>query len=217
MTRRVEIYSAFERLWHWLQALTILLLILTGFEVHWPDRLRVFGFSYATTVHEALALFTIANAFLALFYHLATGAIRQFLPEPRDFFSLAAAQAKYYLYGIFKGAHHPFEHGQGQKLNALQQITYLLLLNFVLPMQVATGILMWKAQEWAPFVDRLGGLHMMASLHILGAFFFFGFVLMHMYLATTGRTPTAHPRAMIYGWDEVPEEQAVTAEREATS
>ena len=217
MTKRIEVYSAFERLWHWLQALTILLLLLTGFEIHWPEEVHVFGFSYATTVHEALALLTIANAFLALFYHLATGAIRQFLPEPRDFFSLAIAQAKYYLYGIFKGAHHPFEHGQGQKLNALQQITYLLLLNFVLPVQVATGILMWKAQQWTGLVDGLGGLRTIASVHVLGAFFFFGFVLMHMYLATTGRTPTSHLRAMIHGWDEVPDEGSEASAQEATS
>ncbi|HEY6556779.1 MAG TPA: cytochrome b/b6 domain-containing protein [Polyangiaceae bacterium] len=203
MRRRIEVYSAFERFWHWLQAVTIIALLVTGLEIHWPEKVRLFGFMRATTLHEVLALFTIANAFLALFYHLATGAIRQFLPEPRDFFSLAVAQAKYYFYGVFKGERHPFEHGKAQKLNVLQQVTYLVLLNFVLPAQVVTGVLMWKAEDWAVLVERLGGLSMIATLHVLGAFFFFGFVVMHVYLTTTGRTPTAHLRAMTLGWDEV--------------
>ena len=109
--KRVVIYTAFERVWHWLQALTILLLLVTGLEIHAPGSVRLLGFARATAVHEALALFTIANAFLSLFYHLATGAIRQFIPRPRDFFSLAIAQIAYYTRGIFTGAPHPFAHG----------------------------------------------------------------------------------------------------------
>jgi cytochrome b subunit of formate dehydrogenase len=70
--KRVQVYSAFERFWHWLQALTIILLLLTGLEIHAPGSVRLLGFSRATWIHEALALFTIANAFLALFYHLVS-------------------------------------------------------------------------------------------------------------------------------------------------
>ena len=80
--RRVEIYSLYERLWHWLQAGAILLLTVTGMEIHAPDRLELVGFVAATRIHEAAALFTIANWFLALFTHLATGGIRQYLPTP---------------------------------------------------------------------------------------------------------------------------------------
>ena len=202
--KRVVVYSAFERLWHWLQALTILLLLVTGLEIHAPGSIRWLGFPRATTVHEGLAVFTIANAFLALFYHLATGAIRQFIPRQRDFFSLAIAQVAYYTRGIFSGAPHPVVH-ENSKLNVLQQVTYLVVLNLVLPAQVATGILMWKAQEWAVLVDGLGGLHAVATVHVLCAWCFAAFVVMHVYLTTTGRTPLAHVRAMLLGWEEAPE------------
>lgn len=205
---RVELYSAFERIWHWLQALTIVLLLLSGLEIHWPSRVHLLGFASATSLHEGLALFTVANAFLALFYHLATGAIRQFFPRPRDFFSLAIAQVDYYLRGIFAGAAHPAGHGPERKLNVLQQVTYLAVLNLVLPLQVASGILMWKAQAWAGLVVRLGGLHGVASVHVLCAWFFAAFLIMHLYLTTTGRTPLAHLRAMVRGWDEIPSEKA---------
>ena len=204
--RRVEIYAVFERVWHWLQALTILLLLVTGMEIHAPGSLPLLGFARATWVHEGLALFTIANAFLSLFYHLATGAIRQFFPQPRDFFSLAIAQLAYYARGIFTGAPHPFAHGPDNKLNVLQQVTYLGVLNVVLPLQVATGILMWKSQEWARLVSKLGGLHAIASVHVMCAWLFAAFVVMHVYLTTTGRTPLAHLRAMVLGWEEQSEQ-----------
>jgi len=206
--RRVEIYSAFERVWHWLQALTILLLLTTGLEIHAPAEIHMLGFGRATWVHEALALFTIANAFLALFYHLATGAIRQFFPRPRDFFSLAIVQLAYYTRGIFSGAPHPFVHEPGSKLNVLQQVTYLVVLNLVLPLQVATGVLMWKAREWAGLTNSLGGLHAVATLHVLCAWIFAAFVVMHIYLTTTGRTPLAHMRAMVLGWEELEEQKS---------
>lgn len=205
--KRVYLYSAFERIWHWLQALTILLLLITGVEIHAPAKVHLFGFAHATFLHEALALFTIANAFLALFYHLATGAIRQFLPPSRDFFSLAIAQMAYYTKGIFTGAPHPFEHDSQHKLNVLQQVTYLAVLNIALPVQVATGVLMWKANAWAGLVDRLGGLHAVATVHVLCAWTFAAFLVMHLYLTTTGRTPFAHIRAMVVGWEDVPDDR----------
>jgi thiosulfate reductase cytochrome b subunit len=206
--KRVELYSVFERSWHWLQALAILLLLLTGLEIHAPGSVRLFGFARATRVHEGLALFTIANAFLSLFYHVATGAIRQFIPRPRDFFSLAFDQVAYYTHGIFVGAPHPVAYGPDGKLNVLQQVTYLAVLNIVLPLQVATGILMWKAQDWAVLVDRLGGLPAVASVHVVCAWGFAAFIVMHVYLTTTGRTTTAHLRAMVLGWDEAPDEKS---------
>ena len=205
--KRVEMYSIFERSWHWLQAMAIIMLLVTGLEIHWPAKVHLFGFARATRVHEVLALFTIANAFLSLFYHLATGAIRQFIVRPTNFFSLALAQVAYYTRGIFRGEPHPFVHAQDSKLNVLQQATYLLVLNLLLPVQVVTGVLMWKAPDWATLVDSLGGLHAVATVHVACAWGFAAFIVMHVYLTTTGRTPTTHVRAMVLGWDEIPEEK----------
>jgi thiosulfate reductase cytochrome b subunit len=206
-TRRVDLYTLFERLWHWLQALTIVLLLVTGLEIHSPS-VRLFGFHRAAAVHEVLALFTIANAFLSLFYHLATGAIRQFFPAPADFFSLAIAQASYYVRGIFRGEAHPFVRHPARKLNVLQQVTYLVVLNLVLPLEVASGALMWKPRLFAPVLSALGGLGAVATVHVACAWIFAAFIVMHIYLATTGPTPLALIKAMIVGWEEIPEETA---------
>jgi thiosulfate reductase cytochrome b subunit len=200
--KRVVLYSLYERIWHWLQAVAIIVLSLTGVEIHAPDRLHVMGFAAASRVHEVAALFTIANGFLALFTHLATGAIREYIPAPQDVFTQGFLQARYYLRGIFRGEPHPFARRPGKKLNVLQQITYLMILNLLLPTQIVIGVLLWEAARLPMLVDSLGGLTVIASVHVAAAWLFIAFIVMHVYLTTTGSTPLAHIRSMITGCEE---------------
>lgn len=201
--RKLYVYSIYNRLWHWLQTAAIMILILTGLIIHKPDMFGMFSFRYVVQVHNIIAAILVVNAGLALFYHLTTGQIRQFLPEPRGFFGQSIEQARFYLQGIFKGSEHPFEKTPEHKLNPLQQITYLGLLNVLLPLQGITGIMMWGAQRWPALVDRLGGLPFLAPLHTLIAWLFVSFIVMHVYLTTTGYEPMASLKGMIMGWDEV--------------
>ncbi len=202
--RKVYMYTLYERIWHWVQALAILLLLLTGFIIHRPETLgRFVPYRFLVYTHNALAVLLLLDAGLALFYHLATGEIRQFLPRPRGFFHQAILQARYYLYGIFRGEPHPFEKRPDRKLNPLQQATYFVLLNVMLPVQIVTGLLMWLAQYRPDWVDRIGGLRVLAPIHTLFAWLFAAFIVMHIYLTTTGPKPTTFLKAMITGWEEV--------------
>lgn len=202
-TERVYMYGVYERLWHWVQTAVILGLLFTGLIIHKPDKFGLFSFNYVVQIHNILALILLVNAALSLFYHLASGEIRQYLPHPRGFIDQAAEQAVYYLRGIFRGDPHPFEKTPDRKLNPLQQITYFGLLNVLLPLQILTGILMWGAQQWPDVAARTGGLPFLAPFHTLIAWALAAFVVMHVYLTTTGHTPTAAIKGMVIGYDEV--------------
>ncbi len=202
-TTQIYMYSFYERLWHWLQTASILLLLATGLIIHKPDLFGIFSFRGVVIVHNVLAGILIVNAGLSLFYHLASGEIKQYLPRTRGFFDRSIAQALFYLKGIFRDEEHPFEKAPEKKLNPLQKITYLGLLNVLLPLQIITGALMWGAQRWPSFVRRIGGLSFLAPFHTLVAWLLASFVLLHVYLTTTGHTPLSNIRAMIMGWDEV--------------
>lgn len=200
----VYLHTLYERIWHWWQALAIILLLGTGLEVHAPDDVRILGFANAVAVHNVLGAMLVLNAIFGLFYELSSGRIRSFLPEPRDFTSLAVRQVVYYLKGIFAGAPHPIEKTPDKRLNPLQKLTYLAILNVLLPVQIATGVLMWGGQRWPELVSVLGGLAPLAILHTVAAWLFAAFILMHAYLTTT-----AGPRwlsgiaGMITGYEEV--------------
>ena len=171
--------------------------------IHKPDSFGIFGFSSVVIVHNSLATILAVNAVLSLFYHLASGEIQQYLPRPRGFFDQTITQTKFYLKGIFKGEEHPFEKTVKKKLNPLQQITYFGILNVLLPLQGITGIMIWGAQRWPALATKLGGLPLLAPFHTLVAWTFGSFIIMHVYLTTTGHTPMAGIQSMIMGWDEI--------------
>jgi thiosulfate reductase cytochrome b subunit len=80
-------------------------------------------------------------------------------------------------------------------------VTYTMVLNVLLPLQVVSGLLILTAPFWPDTLARLGGLAVLASIHSLGAWLFCAFLILHLYLITTGPTPTAHLLSMVTGWD----------------
>lgn len=204
MTTSTEpLYSLHERVWHWIQAVALVLLVLTGFAIHFPDRFGIFGsMVHALAWHSVIGFALIANAFLGLFYHFTAEKYHHFLPKMDDFTEGAVRQARFYLYGIFKGEPHPFETNSRHKLNPLQRVTYLSLLNILLPYQILTGLLMWGVTRWPSTFQKVGGLTVLGPAHSLGSYLFLAFLIGHIYLATTGKTPFSLLRAMITGFEE---------------
>jgi thiosulfate reductase cytochrome b subunit len=186
-------------------------LVVTGLEIHFTARITIFGFSPAVSLHNALAFVLLGNAALSLFYHVTTGGIGQFIPRDTDLRGALVAQARYYLQGIFVGAAHPVPKTVGRKMNPLQQLTYLALLNVLLPLQIVSGILIWGAERWPAYSAALGGLAVITPLHNLGSWLFMSFTLGHVYLTTTGHTLTSNLAAMVGGWDEVETDVAADA------
>lgn len=206
-TERYALYSRFERIWHWCQAVAILAMILTGVAIHWPMGADWLPFAWAVHIHNAAGFVLIANAFFGFFYFLATGSIRQYVPRRREFVSSTGRQMSFYLRGIFRGERHPIEKVPERRLNPLQQITYLMVLNVLLPLQMATGLLMWSAASWPEAAQTLGGLGFLGLVHTFGAWCFCSFLMMHLYLITTGHTPSANLKAMVLGYEDVPVEE----------
>lgn len=202
-TRRVHMYDAYRRFWHWLQAIAIVALIATGLVIHRPDVFSAISFPGVVVLHNTLAAILLANAVFSLFYHLATARMREYLPEPHGFFTDSIRQARYYISGIFKGEAHPFEKRPDDRMNPIQKLTYFGILNLLLPLQIATGTLMWGVQRWPEVATALGGLPWLAPLHSLAAWFFATFIVGHVYLTTTGATPLEGIRAMVTGYEDV--------------
>ena len=202
--QRVYMYGAYERVWHWTMASSILLLLLSGIRIHFPQSFHLLQFQTAIFVHNFMAVVLLVNALLSLFFHLATGEIRQFVPRRAGFFRGVLAQALYYGKGIFFGAAHPTSKSPDRKLNPLQQITYVGLLNVLFPAQVLSGGLLWLGGYNPSLLTPLGGLSVIAPLHNLGSWIFAAFLMMHVYLTTTGQTLLSNLTAMVDGWEEIP-------------
>ena len=205
----IYLYTRYERLWHWLQAVSIVVLLLTGFEIH--GSFALFGFEAAVTMHNFIGLtWLIAFAFF-VFWIFTTGEWRQYIPTTRKLLSVA----RYYGHGIFRGEAHPVPKRIDAKHNPLQRLTYLGLAAFLLPFQMVTGFLYWGYNSWASWGVNGLSLGVLAVLHTLGAFSILTFLVIHVYMTTTGHNLSAHIRAMVSGWEEVPEDTPIEAWEQA--
>ncbi|HPS58481.1 MAG TPA: cytochrome b/b6 domain-containing protein [Spirochaetota bacterium] len=199
------IYPVYERIWHWGMAFSVIMLIVTGLEIHFAGSFTLFGFDNTVDIHNGFALIVAVNAGLSLFYHLATGEIRQYFSIKRGFRSDAIVQVVYYVYGIFRNSRHPFEKSTEKKLNPLQQITYVILLNILFPVQIVTGIMMWIVSVSPAFSSAVDGLTIIAPVHNFFAWLFIAFLAVHLYLVPTGHNVFSNLKAMITGREEIEE------------
>ncbi|MEY2632646.1 MAG: hypothetical protein RIR00_1300 [Pseudomonadota bacterium] len=198
MSERIYIYKRYERFWHWSQAALIILMMLTGFEVH--GSYSLFGYRKAVDLHSLAAWTLLTLWAFTIFWQFTTGEWRQYLPSLKN----VGAMIRYYTIGIFTNSPHPFRKTVVQKHNPLQRLAYLALLAFISPLIWASGLLYLFYGDWG----RLGlsgtlALDAVATLHVLGAYMITAFFFIHVYLTTTGHTLFAHIKAMITGWEEV--------------
>lgn len=205
-TEKVRVFGRYERLWHWTMAGSGLVLIVTGLGIHNAGSGWMGTLPKVVLVHNAAAVVLTVNAFLSLFYHLATVAIRSFIPEPVGFMKRVLEHVSYQSRGIFVGAPHPPQ-AATEKLNPLQQVTYLALLNVLFPVQIVSGTLIWVIGRWPSFATALGGLSIVAPVHNFGAWLFLSFFVLHAYLVTTGRTVGDHLQSMVTGYRTVESEE----------
>ena len=203
--KKEYIYHRFERFWHWMQALLIIFLGVTGFEIH--GAFTFFGYENAVQYHEIAAWSFIVLIAFAIFWHFTKGEWRQYLPTWKNM----RAQADYYIFGIFRNAPHPTKKTVLSKLNPLQKLVYAGLKALIIPTMVVTGLI-YMFYRYPQRNEVLGlnisGLQNVAVLHTIGAFLLVTFLIAHLYLITTGQTVTSNLKAMITGYEELPEEHA---------
>ncbi len=213
-TESIYMYEAYERFWHWLQTVAIVILLLTGLIIHRPDLFGVFAFRNIVVVHNVLAALLAINALVSILWHFISGEIQQYIPHPYGFIDQMIAQAKYYIQGIFKHEPHPFHKSKQRKFNPLQMITYVGLLGVLLPLQGITGMMMWLVQKIPTIQNWFGGLTFLAPMHTLMAWLFASFIVGHVYLTTTGATPLEAIRGMITGWEEIEADEHTEVKKE---
>jgi len=203
---RIYLYTRFERFWHWAQAGLIVFLALTGLEVHgWYS---LFGFEKAAELHDGAGIAWFVLYVFIVFWQLTTGDWKHYVPTTRKLMTVA----RYYAYGIFKGEHHPVPKSERNKHNPLQRLTYLGISLVLIPLQVATGLLYYTYSSWPQWGIQIK-LSTIAVVHMAGAFGLLAFLIVHIYMTTTGHNLTCHLKAMCTGWEEVPANGSPRAEQ----
>jgi thiosulfate reductase cytochrome b subunit len=214
---RVYVHPLPVRIWHWINALGFVTMIVTGFQIRYIGLIDLLSFRTAVVLHNWVGFVLIGNFFVWLLFYLFSDKIKVYHPDlsPTRHFLKSVRQAAYYGYGIFKGEPNPHHISVYQKFNAMQSMTYQVMMLLLVPLQFYTGVLLWDVERFSRMIDVLGGVRVVDTAHVLIFIYFVGFIFVHPYLASLGHTRTAHFKAMFTGYEEVEEVPATTAPSEA--
>lgn len=193
---RIYVFKRFERFWHWAQALLVIGMLVTGFEIH--GTYKLLGVEKAGHLHTTAAWALITLWVFAIFWHFTTGEWRQYIPTTDKLL----AMIRFYSIGMFRNEPHPFHVTPLRKHNPLQRLAYLGIKLLINPLIWVSGLayLYYNELQAAGVAVPLG---VIALLHTIGAFLMLAFLIGHVYIITTGHTWSSQLKAMITGWEEV--------------
>jgi thiosulfate reductase cytochrome b subunit len=203
--KRIYMHPLPIRIWHWVNAFAFILLILTGAQIKLGNALHFFSFHTAVKVHSWLGWLLVFNYFIWVVYYFVTGNIKIYIPplnHPIEFGKKALNQAKFYGWGIMVGDENPHHSTFYNKFNPMQQVSYLMIMVALIPLQLITGLFLWDPHLFGPVVNLIGGIQIADLIHIFLWIFFSAFIIVHFYLATLGHTPMAHIIAMVSGYED---------------
>jgi thiosulfate reductase cytochrome b subunit len=194
ISKKVYLFKVYERIWHWVQSGLILGLLWTGFALHgtlgWP------GFETAIEWHEVFGICLLVLTVFTMFWHVTTGEGRQFIPKTGGL----ADMIRFYTGGIFRSEPHPTVPTPEAKFNALQRFSYFSLLVFVFPVQMLTGFILWALPRIEAFSVLRPHVGLLALVHTAGAFGMLSFIVVHLYMITTGPTLWSNLKSMFTGY-----------------
>jgi thiosulfate reductase cytochrome b subunit len=196
---KILLHPLFERLWHWFQALCIVMLIITGAMIHWPEKFPGW-FQWAVSVHNWFGVAAVAAFICWFIYNIVTGRIRHYIPSKEEIPRGLITQAKFYGYGIFKHEPHPYAPSEENKFNPLQKIAYFQFQVLFLPLLLLSGLMYLYPETFAGAIKAIGGMTVLAVIHYALGALFAAFLVAHIYLATTGETIGENFKAIIFGY-----------------
>lgn len=206
---RIYLHPLPVRVWHWINAIGFVTMILTGTQIRYIGLIDLLSFRTAVTLHNWVGLLLIGNYFVWLLFYLFSDKIRVYHPElsATKHFRDTFRQLQYYGYGIFKGTPNPHHVSAYDKFNPMQSMMYQVVMLLLVPLAFVTGVALWDLKGFAAAVEFFGGVRVVDTVHVLIFIFFVFFVLFHVYMGSLGHTVSAHYKAMfLTGYEDVDEE-----------
>ena len=193
------------RVWHWANALVVTLLLVTGVQ------LRLIGIpdlpphSPALMIHRYAGWAMVASCIFWLIYSLASGHLGPHYTLRRRDIKGIFSQTTFYAWSIFKGEENPHRPSPDEKFNPLQKLAYGAIMCIVIPVLVVTGLLFSDILLVRKYILLWNIVKLLDAIHVIGAYLFTFYLVVHVYTATLGRTPFSHIKAMIVGYEEEPD------------
>ena len=131
------------RIWHWLNALGIVTLIISGAQIRFPEYVPILGsYRAAINLHNTAGIVVALSFSIWFFYYkmLAHTLEKTYVPNTEDLTTGLFRQAVFYFLMYFFGTPNPHHPTPEHKFNPLQKSAYLLIMFLLMPLVSLTGI-----------------------------------------------------------------------------
>jgi len=203
--KKVYLHPLALRIWHWANVLMVIILIITGIQVRIPGVASLRPQDLALLIHRYAGWAMVASWVFWLVYSVATADLsRHYAIRRRDFGGIFK-QAKFYLISIFRGEENPFRPTPDDKFNPLEKLAYGSIMGIFAPLLVVTGLLFSDILLLRKYILLWNVVGLLNAIHVMGAYVFILYLVVHLYMATLGTTAFSHIKAMIVGYEEEPD------------
>ncbi len=203
MTGKIYLYPIWVRLWHALNAILIILLIISGVSMQYTNPANPFiRFDIAVTMHNISGILLTINYMGFLIGTIITPNGKYYKLSLKGLVPRLMKQFMYYTFGIFKQENPPFPVTKESKFNPLQQFTYVIAMFMLVPVVIITGwALLYPEVVLTKFFSG-SGIKVNDFIHVIIGFFVSFFMFVHIYFCTIGATFVSNFKSMINGFHE---------------
>ncbi|UCG27809.1 MAG: cytochrome b/b6 domain-containing protein [Bacteroidales bacterium] len=195
------LYPKWIRLWHLLNALFCLMLIITGLCLQYSGKGRpLIPFDKAVALHNTGGIALSLSYFIFFLGNIFSPNKKHYRLKYKGLWKDMYTQFNYYMFGVFKGQKHPFPVTEENKFNPLQKVSYVLIMYIALPLIIITGWGLLLPDITISRVFGVSGLILTDIIHIISGFIISIFMIIHIYLCTLGSTPGSLFKGMISGY-----------------
>jgi len=200
---KIYFYPLWLRIWHGINALGIILLIVTGISMNSGFEKSFISFKLIITVHNYAGVIVMLNYLLYAFGNFFTSNKKFYIVKPKNFLKRPMKQAYYYAWGMFHGMKAPYPLSEKRKFNPLQKYTYIAVMYLVVPLVIISGIGLMFPELIFNKIYNISGVLITAVTHSAMGFFISIFLLIHLYIASIGKSPIENFKSIITGWHHV--------------
>lgn len=201
---KIYYYPVWIRVWHGINALTCILLIITGVSMQYSSIDNpIIRFDIAVAWHNVSGIILTVNYFIFYIGNILMGNGKHYKIRWKGFGAKVARQFNYYLTGIFKNQKPPFPINKERKFNPLQKLSYVFIMYGFVPLMFITGIALLFPGLVVNDVFGNKGLFVTDLIHVIAGFIVSLFMIVHIYFCTLGHKPGSHFKAMATGFHEV--------------
>ncbi len=205
MNKKLYLYPKWVRGWHVLNAVLILILILTGIAMQYanPDQgIVIISFGKAVQFHNIAAIIVTFNYGVFVIGNIISGNGKFYRKWRKNLTVNLWKQLRFYAIGIFKNEPHPFPITEKQKFNPLQKFSYAVIMYLCMPLLIFSGLGLLFPEIISYSVFKISGIVFFDVLHIIMGFVISLFLIIHIYTCTLGDKPGTLFKSIITGYHE---------------